>query len=87
VENMLRLLNLFELIKVDKYYKMKQKDLELEANKYNIGEYYDGNKVLRSQIIKQLLEKDLANNSQFAIFVSSISIILSLINLYITLKK
>ena len=84
---MFKFLNFFEKIKVDKYYKMKQEDLELEANKYNIGEYYDGNKVLRRQIVKQLIEKDLANNSQFAILISILSLFISIVSIYLVVTK
>jgi len=84
---MFKFLNFFKKIKVDKYYKMKDHELELEANKYNIGEYYDGFKILRSQIIKQLIEKDLANNSQFAVLISVLSLFISLASIYLAIKK
>lgn len=84
---MFKFLNFFEKIKVDKYYRMSQEELELEANKYNIGEYYDGNKVLRSQIIKQLIEKDLANNSQFAVLISILSLFVSMTSIYLVFSK
>jgi len=72
------------MFKVDKYYQMDDHKLELEANKFHIGEYAPNGRISRRLIIEQLIAKDLANNSRFAILISGISLILSLIAL---LKK
>ena len=59
---------------------MSTKDLELEANKYNIGEYYNG-KISRKLIIEQLVKKDGANKSNVAIIISLAAIVLSIIGI------
>ncbi len=64
---------------VDKYYKMKDSELVNEAAKWNIKEYADSNgNISRQIIIEQLIQKDLANNSRFAIFISILALIISI---------
>ena len=79
---------LTELLTVNKYYKMTDHDLELEASKYQIGDYVDnvGNhtRINRRKIIEQLLNKDLANNSRFAVFISVLALLISIISILIT---
>lgn len=70
------------MFKVDKYYQMDNHRLELEAGKFHIGEYAPNGRISRKLIIEQLIAKDLANNSRFAILISAISLILSLIVLF-----
>lgn len=66
----------------NKYYRMTTKELELEANKYKIGEYYDG-KISRKLIIEQLVFKDKANHSFVAIVVSIIALLFSLLGIIV----
>ena len=70
---------------VDKYYQMDDHQLELEATKYKIGEYaeYIGNRTIirRRKIIEQLIEKDKANNSRYAIYISILALIISFLAL------
>lgn len=68
---------------VDRYYKMSNHELELEAGKYKIGEYFDGTKISRQLIIKQLLEKDIANNSRFAILISLLALMISIVSIFV----
>jgi len=74
---------ILDRFKVDKYYKMSNHDLELEASKYKIGGYGNPNtgRVIRERIITQLLEKDKANNSRFAIVISLIALFISILGL------
>lgn len=73
---------LFKLIGVDRYYKMNDHQLELEASKFHIGEYVlPGGKLSRDLIIKQLIQKDTANLSSIAIVISVLSLFVSLIAL------
>jgi hypothetical protein len=70
---------------VDKYYQMDDHQLELEATKYKIGEYAEniGNRTIirRRKIIEQLIEKDKANNSRYAIYISILALIISFLAL------
>lgn len=74
-------MSFFDFITVDKYYKMTNMELEHEASKYKIGSYATYGRVVRERIIKQLLEKDKANNSRYAIIISVIALIVSFIAL------
>lgn len=80
---------IIEFLTVNKYYKMSNHKLELEASKYKIGDYAEniGNitRVNRRRIIEQLLAKDLANNSRFAIFISVLALLISIISIIITI--
>lgn len=72
---------------VDKYYIMTDAQLEHEASKYHIQEYgYPSGGISRERIIKQLLEKDGANNSRISLFISIIAILISIISLIISIK-
>ena len=70
---------------VDKYYQMDNHQLELEAAKYKIGEYAENieNRTIirRRKIIEQLIEKDKANNSRYAIYISILALITSFLAL------
>ncbi len=70
---------------VDKYYQMDDHQLELEATKYKIGEYAEniGNRTIirRKKIIEQIIEKDKANNSRYAIYISILALIISFLAL------
>lgn len=70
-------------LKIDKYYKMSDHELEIEASKYKIGGYGNPNtgRVIRERIITQLLEKDKANNSRYAIAISLIALFISILAL------
>jgi len=76
-----KLKDFFSLFTVDRYYKMSNHELELEASKFRIGGYVIDGRMVRERIIKQLLEKDKANNSRYAIFISIIALIISIIAL------
>lgn len=72
------------LLTVDKYYKMGDAELENEAAKRKIKEYgYSSGQISRKIIIDQLIQRDKANNSRIAIFISVIALIISLISLFI----
>ena len=79
---------ILEFLTVNKYYKMSNHELELEASKYKIGDYAEniGNitRVNRRRIIEQLLAKDLANNSRFAVFISVLALLISIVSIIIT---
>ena len=63
------------------YYTMDDHQLELEAAKFKIGGYSDGKGVIRERIIDQLQKKDTAKYSLFAIIISLISLVVSIIAL------
>lgn len=71
-------------LSADKYYKMDNYQLELEAAKYKIGGYGtpDG-RLIRERIIEQLLKKDSANNSRVAIFISFLALAISILGLFL----
>ncbi len=66
---------------VDKFYRMNNKELEEEASKYNIGGYFDGNRIDRERIIQQRLKIDSENLSRLSVFFSISAIIISLFSL------
>ena len=72
---------ILDLFTVDKYYKMDNHQLELEASKYKIGGYAIDGRMVRERIIEQLLEKDKANNSRYAIYISIVALIISIVAL------
>lgn len=76
------------IISADRYYKMTTEELEQEASKYKIGEYAEnmaGRTIVRRRlIIEQLLAKDLANNSRFAVFLSILALIISIVSVFIS---
>lgn len=68
---------------VNKYYQMEDAKLEIEASRWKIRGYASPhtNGVNRQVIIDALLKKDNANNSRYAIIVSVIAILISIITL------
>ncbi|MFA6587559.1 MAG: hypothetical protein WCT08_00650 [Patescibacteria group bacterium] len=72
-----------DLLTVNKYYRMSDGDLEREAAKWKIGEYFDGRLISRRLVIEQLIERQKANNSRIAIFISFIALLISLVALLI----
>ena len=86
-KNMLK--NIFgkikEMLTVDKYYKMSDRQLETEARKWNIKGYgnTESGSVIRPIIIDALIKKDKANDSRFAILVSIIALTISIIAVFI----
>lgn len=74
-------MNLIDAISINKYYKMDDAQLESEASKWKIKNYRDarGN-IQRQIIIDALLKKDSANNSRYAIIISLIAVLISIIN-------
>jgi len=67
-------------ITVNKYYKMNDDELTAEAAKWNIRSYANENGTIERQIIiDALLKKDNANNSRYAIIVSIVALIVSII--------
>ena len=71
----------------DKYYKMNDEKLEKEAQKFKIQHYGDPDtgKIIREKIISQLIEKDNANNSKYAILVSIVAVVISIVSLIIAI--
>lgn len=71
-------------ISVNKYYRMDNAELESEASKWKISSYGNANgEIERQIIIDALLKKDNANNSRYAIILSLLAIIVSVIALFI----
>lgn len=70
-------------ISVNKYYRMEDSDLEAEASRWKIRGYGSPhtNGVNRQIIIDALLKKDNANNSRYAIIISIIAIVISILSL------
>ena len=69
-------------ISVNKYYRMSDTELEAEASKWKIRSYGNSNGTIERQIIVDaLLKKDNASNSRYAIIVSMIAILISVISL------
>lgn len=70
-------------ISVNKYYRMDDTTLAEEASRWKIRSYGNSNGTIeRQMIIDALLKKDNANNSRYAIIISSLAIIISLITLF-----
>jgi hypothetical protein len=70
---------LFDFLTVNRYYRMDNHQLELEASKHHIGGYAVNGRVVRDEIIRQLLAKDNANNSRYAIAISVLALVISII--------
>ena len=71
---------------VNKYYRMNDVDLAAEASKWKIRSYGNSNGTIERQIIiDNLLKKDNANNSRYAIIISLLAIAISILTL--VLKK
>ena len=71
-------------ISVNKYYRMDDTELELEASKWKIRMYANTNGLIQRQIIiDALLKKDNANNSRYAIAISIFAIVISIISLIV----
>lgn len=61
---------------------MEDSELETEASKWKIRSYGNTNGIIERQIIiDALLKKDNANNSRYAIIVSIIAILISVVSL------
>lgn len=72
--------NLFNLISVNKYYQMSDGQLEEEARRWNIRAFGNNNGTIERQIIiDALLKKDNANNSRYAIIISVVAILISIV--------
>ena len=72
-----------KLLTVNRYYKMSNKQLEIEAHKWNIKGYGDpeSGSVIRPIIIDALIKKDKVNDSRLAIFISILALIMGIIAL------
>lgn len=73
-----------DLLTVNKYYRMSDGELEREASKWKIGEYFNGQFISRRIIIEQLIERQKANNSRTAILISVVALIISIVALIIS---
>ena len=77
-----KILNFFT---VNKYYLMSEEALQNEAAKWHIGGYIvplgQISIIDRNIIIDELLEKDKANNSRIAIFISVIALMISILGI------
>lgn len=72
----------WKTISIDRYYEMDNRELENEASKYRIGGYASSNGgVIRERIIEQLIKKDQANNSRFAVVISVFALVVSILSL------
>jgi len=74
-----------DLFSYNKYYKMSTEDLEKEANKYNIGGYFDGRIVRREKIIEQLISKDNAAMFKKTLIISLITLMIVFISLVVSI--
>lgn len=78
------MLNKFLDISVNKYYRMNDAELEAEASKWKIRSYGNSNGTIERQIIiDALLKKDDVNNSRYAIIISLIAIVVSIVALFL----
>ena len=63
---------------------MSDVELEMEANKWKIRQYGNSNgSIDRQIIIDALIKKNVANNSNFAIYISIIALLISLLGIFI----
>ena len=73
---------LIAFIAVNKYYLMNDDQLQEEASRWNIRSYANSDGIIERQIIiDALLKKDNANNSRYAIIISLIAILISIVSL------
>lgn len=79
-----KILASISIITINKYYRLSDQELELEANKYRIGNYADGRGVDRERIIDQLIKKDSANDSRLGLLFSIVSVIVAFSSLGIS---
>ena len=78
---------MFDFLTVNKFYRMSDGELELEAHKWQIREYgYNDGTISRQIIIDQLIKKDQANNSRFAFFISIIALIISITSIILKIN-
>ena len=76
------LLSKFLNISVNKYYRMDDIELEAEASRWKIRSYGTQSGIVERQIIiDALLKKDNANNSRYAIIISLLAILISIVSL------
>jgi len=81
--------------KIDKYYKMNDSELKMEAIKWNLitlghasaynldHPYFNkSGRINRDAIIKELIFKETANNSKITILISSLALIISIIAIW-----
>jgi hypothetical protein len=72
-------LNNFFDISVNKYYRMDDNELAVEASKWKIRSYGNSNGSIERQIIiDALLKKDNANNSRYSIAISFCALTISI---------
>ncbi len=77
-------MNLFDVISINKYYRMTDVDLEGEASKWKIRGYGDTQGYPQRQtIIDALLKKDNANNARYAISISLLALLVSIASILI----
>lgn len=76
-------IKLIQLLTVNRYYRMSDDELEMEARRWNIRGYGDSQGYVQRQIIiDALLKKDNSNSSRYAIVISLIAIVISVIALF-----
>ena len=73
----------YTMFTVNKYHKMSNAELEKTAGKWNIQYGLSDGATDRNLIIEKLIQRDKANNSRIAIFISIIALIVSIIGLII----
>lgn len=72
-------MNLFDIVSINKYYRMTDIELEEEASKWKIRGYGDAQEYPQRQIIiDALLKKDNANNARYAIGISLLALLVSI---------
>ena len=75
-------LNKFLNISINKYYRMDDTELAEEASRWKIRSFGTQSGIIERQIIiDALLKKDNANNSRYAIIISMLAILISIISL------
>ncbi len=76
-------MSLLDFLTVNKYYKMNQAELEKECSRWKIGGYAtEQGRFVREWAIKQLIEKDKANDSRYAVVIAIIALVISVIALF-----
>lgn len=79
--------NFYELFNYDKYYKMSNEELKHEANKYGLQRIYNpiSLDIERTEVIKQLIDKDNATMFKRSLIVSFITLICVIISLIVSI--
>jgi len=78
-------MNILKKIDVERYYRMGTDELEQECRGFNMGSYFNGNKIRREKIIEQLIAKDNAIMFRYTVISTLIILLIAFISLIISL--